>query len=52
VEVAAVLWYLIIGTVLMIVQAQLERRFGKGFGAQSPGGPGLRARITGRGGEA
>ncbi|HEY6933240.1 MAG TPA: amino acid ABC transporter permease [Marmoricola sp.] len=52
VEVAAVLWYLIIGTVLMIIQAQLERRFGKGFGAQSPGGGGLRARITGRGGEA
>jgi polar amino acid transport system permease protein len=45
VEVAAVIWYLIIGTVLMVVQAQLERRFGRGFGAMSSGGPGRIARL-------
>jgi polar amino acid transport system permease protein len=44
-EVAAVLWYLIIGTVLMIVQAQLERRFGKGFGALGSGDKGGLARM-------
>ncbi|HET8602307.1 MAG TPA: amino acid ABC transporter permease [Marmoricola sp.] len=46
-EIAAVVWYLIIGTVLMLVQAQLERRFGKGFGAQAPGGPGAMSRMLG-----
>jgi polar amino acid transport system permease protein len=44
-EVAAVLWYLIIGTVLMIVQAQLERRFGKGFGAMSGSQQGAIAKM-------
>jgi polar amino acid transport system permease protein len=44
-EVAAVLWYLIIGTVLMIVQAQLERRFGKGFGALGGSQQGTIARM-------
>jgi polar amino acid transport system permease protein len=51
VEVAAVIWYLIIGTVLMILQAQLERRFGKGFGALGTGEKGGLARmLTFRGG--
>ncbi|MFL6062635.1 MAG: amino acid ABC transporter permease [Marmoricola sp.] len=36
VGVAAIIWYLIIGTVLMIVQSRLERHFGKGFGAKGP----------------
>lgn len=44
-EIAAVVWYLIIGTVLMVVQAQLERRFGKGFGALGNGEPGRFARL-------
>lgn len=35
--VAAVLWYLIVCSVLMAVQAQLERHFGRGFGGRSPG---------------
>jgi polar amino acid transport system permease protein len=50
-EVAAVLWYLIIGTVLMVVQAQLERRFGKGFGAMSGPERGTISKLLGfRGG--
>lgn len=32
---AAMLWYLVIGTVLMIGQYFLEKRFGRGFGATS-----------------
>ena len=44
VEVAAVVWYLLIGSVLMVVQAQLERRFGKGFG-KTPGDQATLARM-------
>ncbi len=44
-EIAAVVWYLVIGTVLMIVQAQLERRFGKGFGAMTGTQQGTIARL-------
>jgi polar amino acid transport system permease protein len=32
VYIAAVIWYLIVGSVLMAVQARLERHFGRGFG--------------------
>ncbi len=32
--VAATLWYLIICSLLMLVQVQLEKKFGKGFGAK------------------
>ena len=45
VDVAAVIWYLVIGTVLMILQAQLERRFGRGFGALGSGEQGRVARL-------
>jgi polar amino acid transport system permease protein len=34
--VAAVIWYLIICSVLMVVQSRLERYFGRGFGSQAP----------------
>jgi len=35
--IAAVLWYLIICSVLMVVQSRLERYFGRGFGSRAPG---------------
>jgi polar amino acid transport system permease protein len=35
--VAAVLWYLIICSVLMVIQSRLEAHFGRGFGASAPG---------------
>jgi len=34
--VAAVIWYLIICSVLMVVQSRLERYFGRGFGSRAP----------------
>ena len=36
--IAAVLWYLVVSTILGFVQSWLERRFGRGFGAQSAAG--------------
>ena len=41
---AALLWYLIICSVLMVVQSWLERRFGRGFGATTTDG-GFAARM-------
>ncbi|HWU22416.1 MAG TPA: amino acid ABC transporter permease [Nocardioides sp.] len=35
VDIAAIIWYLILGSVFMAVQAWLERRFGRGFGTRS-----------------
>ena len=34
--VAATIWYLLICSLLMLVQVQLEKKFGKGFGAKPP----------------
>lgn len=47
--VAAVIWYLIVCSVLMVVQARLESRFGRGFGTGPQGAQaqGLRARLKG-----
>ncbi|KNX36588.1 amino acid ABC transporter permease [Luteipulveratus halotolerans] len=45
--VAGCIWYLILGTILMIGQYFLERRFGRGFGATAPGA-GRRAIATPR----
>jgi polar amino acid transport system permease protein len=36
VAVAAVLWYLIICSVLMVIQSRVERYFGRGFGGKAP----------------
>jgi polar amino acid transport system permease protein len=44
--VAAVIWYLIICSVLMAVQARLEAHFGRGFGSGPPA-QGLRSRLLG-----
>jgi len=44
--VAAVIWYLIVCSVLMVVQSRLETRFGRGFGT-APQTQGLRARTLG-----
>ena len=41
---AALIWYLIICSVLMVLQAWLERKYGRGFGGQATDG-GLRAKI-------
>lgn len=43
--VAAVLWYLIVCSVLMAVQARLESRFGRGFGTTGPADQGVRAKM-------
>ncbi|WP_307864672.1 amino acid ABC transporter permease [Allobranchiibius sp. CTAmp26] len=43
---AAVLWYLIICSILAVVQSFLERKFGRGIGNQRADG-GLRARMLG-----
>jgi polar amino acid transport system permease protein len=51
--VAAVIWYLIICSVLMVVQSRLERYFGRGFGSKAPAGKDqeTRAKLLGLGGE-
>jgi polar amino acid transport system permease protein len=51
VDVAAILWYLIIGSVLMYAQSHLERHFGRGFGAKKPPAkkPGIVSRLRGIG---
>jgi polar amino acid transport system permease protein len=43
--VAAVLWYLIVCSMLMIVQSRLEAYFGRGFGTSGPARSGVRARM-------
>jgi len=43
--VAAVAWYLIVCSVLMIFQSRLERRFGRGFGGRGGSRPGFRAKM-------
>jgi len=46
--VAAVIWYLIVCSVLMILQARLERHFGRGFGSKPVAREqGVRARMLG-----
>ncbi|WP_310961977.1 amino acid ABC transporter permease [Nocardioides terrisoli] len=46
--VAAVIWYLIICSILMYVQMHVERYFGRGFGGRPPGGTqGFRAKMLG-----
>jgi len=51
--VAAVLWYLIICSVLMVIQSRLERYFGRGFGGRAPTGKDeqTRAKLLGLGGD-
>jgi polar amino acid transport system permease protein len=52
--VAAVIWYLLICSVLMVIQSQLERYFGRGFGGRAPTGQeaqATRARLLGLGGD-
>jgi len=49
VAVAATLWYLVLGSVFMVIQYLLEQRFGRGFGvSKTPGGKPVIA--TGQGG--
>ena len=44
--VAAVIWYLIVCSILMVGQTMLERYFGRGFGGQTGGSkPSLRSRM-------
>ena len=43
--VAAVLWYLIVCSVLMIIQSRLEAYFGRGFGTSGPADQGFRTRM-------
>jgi len=48
ISVAAILWYLILGSVFMAVQAWLERRYGRGFGSRTATEWGAAARVLGR----
>ncbi|MGH3413447.1 MAG: amino acid ABC transporter permease [Marmoricola sp.] len=52
VTIAAIIWYLIICSILMYIQMHIERYFGRGFGSRAPssGAQGLKARILGLGG--
>ncbi len=43
--VAAVLWYLLVCSVLMVMQSRLEAYFGRGFGTSGPADSGMRARM-------
>jgi polar amino acid transport system permease protein len=43
--VTAVIWYLLICSVLMVIQSRLEAHFGRGFGASAPGEKGLRTKL-------
>jgi polar amino acid transport system permease protein len=43
--VAAVLWYLIVCSVLMVIQSRLEAYFGRGFGTSGPADRGMRAKM-------
>ena len=43
--VAAVIWYLIVCSVLMAVQSRLEAHFGRGFGTSGPADTGVRAKM-------
>jgi polar amino acid transport system permease protein len=52
--VAAVIWYLLICSVLMVIQSRLERYFGRGFGGKAPTGKdaaATRAKLLGVGGD-
>ncbi|MGN6724176.1 MAG: amino acid ABC transporter permease [Marmoricola sp.] len=51
VDVAAIIWYLIICSVLMYAQMHLERHFGRGFGAKGPSkkDSSLKAKMIGLG---
>ena len=51
-DVAAIIWYLAICSVMMYGQMHLERHFGRGFGAKRPGkkDQALKARMIGLGG--
>lgn len=46
--VGALMWYLILCSLLMVLQSWLERRYGRGFGIRGDTG-GLRARLTSMG---
>lgn len=52
VEISAIIWYLIICSILMYGQMHLERHFGRGFGAKGPSnqGQGLKAKMIALGG--
>ncbi|MGE9808790.1 MULTISPECIES: amino acid ABC transporter permease [unclassified Janibacter] len=49
--VAATLWYLIICSVLMIIQSRLEKRFGRGHGSRTPSARGGLLGRLGMGGQ-
>jgi polar amino acid transport system permease protein len=44
---AAAVWYLLLTSIWAVIQAQIERRLGAGFGAGGGGGPSLRERLFG-----
>ena len=44
--VGALMWYLILCTLLMLLQSWLERRFARGFGAQGTTTGGFRSRLS------
>jgi len=46
---AAAVWYLLLTTIWSIIQSYIERRLGRGYGAQRIDTPGLGARLLGLG---
>lgn len=46
--IVACLWYLLITSILMVIQAQLERHFGKGFDARPMGAKGKQPPLPGK----
>jgi polar amino acid transport system permease protein len=46
---ACALWFLLLTTIWSFIQAWIERKFAKGTGQNSGGGPGFRERLFGRG---
>ncbi|OZG68087.1 ABC transporter permease [Bifidobacterium eulemuris] len=46
--IVACIWYLLITSILMIIQAQLEKHFGKGFNARAMGAKGKRTPLPGK----
>ena len=46
--IVACIWYLVITSILMVIQSRLEKHFGKGFDARPIGARGKRAPLPGK----
>ena len=46
--IVACIWYLVITSILMVIQSRLEKHFGKGFDARPAGARGKRTPLPGK----